>query len=144
MNVLFDTSVFVAAFEASHPRHGVCLPWLQRAQEKEIGGYLSTHTFAELYSVLTRLPVRPTIAPAIAQRLLDENLRLFVAIPLTAHDYQHAIACMVGLNLPGGGIFDALIAQAALKAEVDVLLTLNPSHFTRLGKDLAQRVQVPS
>jgi predicted nucleic acid-binding protein len=144
MKVLFDTSVFVAAFEVSHPRHGVCLPWLQRVQEKEISGYLSTHTFAELYSVLTRLPVRPTIAPAIAQRLIDENLRLFVAIPLTAHDYQQAIACMVGLNLPGGGIFDALIAQAALKAEVDVLLTLNPSHFTRLGKDLAQRVQVPS
>jgi predicted nucleic acid-binding protein len=144
MKVLFDTSVFVAAFEVSHPRHGVCLPWLQRVQEKEISGYLSTHTFAELYSVLTRLPVKPTIAPAIAQRLIDENLRLFVAIPLTAHDYQQAIACMVELNLPGGGIFDALIAQAALKAEVDVLLTLNPGHFTRLGKDLAQRVQVPS
>jgi predicted nucleic acid-binding protein len=144
MKVLFDTSVFVAAFEVSHPRHGVCLPWLQRVQEKEISGYLSTHTFAELYSVLTRLPVRPTIAPAIAQRLIDENLRLFVAIPLTAHDYQQAIACMVGLKLPGGGIFDALIAQAALKAEVDVLLTLNPGHFTRLGKDLAQMVQVPS
>jgi predicted nucleic acid-binding protein len=144
MKVLFDTSVFVAAFEVSHPRHGVCLPWLQRVQEQEISGYLSTHTFAELYSVLTRLPVKPTIAPTIAQRLIDENLHLFVAVPLTAHDYQQAIACMVGLKLPGGGIFDALIAQAALKAEVDVLLTLNPGHFTRLGKDLAQRVQVPS
>jgi predicted nucleic acid-binding protein len=142
MNVLFDTSVFVAAFEVSHPRHGVCLPWLQRAQEQEISGYFSTHTFAELYSVLTRLPVKPTIAPAIAQRLIDENLRLFVAIPLTAHDYQQAIACMVELNLPGGGIFDAL--KAEVEVEVDVLLTLNPSHFTRLGKDLAQRVQVPS
>jgi hypothetical protein len=84
----------------------------------------------ELYSVLTCLPVRPTIAPAIAQRLLNENLRLFIAIPLTAHDYQQTIACMVGLNLPGSGIFDALITQAALKAEVDVLLTLNPNHFT--------------
>jgi hypothetical protein len=48
---------------------------------------------------------------------------------------------MVGLNLPGGGIFDALIAQVALKAKVDILLTLNPSHFTQLGKDLAQKVQ---
>ena len=57
MKVLFDTSVLVAAFEVSHSRHSVCLPWLQRAQEKEIDGYLSTHTLAELYSVLTRLPV---------------------------------------------------------------------------------------
>jgi len=69
---------------------------------------------------------------------------LFVAIPLSADDYKQAIVCMVRLNLPGGGIFDALIAQAALKADVDILLTLNPSHFTRLGQDLAQRVKVPS
>ncbi len=34
---------------------------------------------------------------------------------------------MVSLNLPGGGIYDALIAQAALKANVDRLLTLNPN-----------------
>ena len=144
MKVLFDTSVLVATFEVSHPRHGVCLPWLQRVQVSEIDGYLSTHTFAELYSVLTRLPVRPPISPTIAQRLIDENLNLFVAIPLTADDYQQVIACMVGLNLLGGGIFDALIAQAALKAGVDILLTLNPNHFTRLGQDLAKRVQVPS
>jgi len=144
MKVLFDTSVLVATFEVSHPRHGICLPWLQQVQENEIDGYLSTHTFAELYSVLTRLPVRPPILPAIAQRLIDENLNLFVAIPLSADDYKQAIACMVRLNLPGGGIFDALIAQAALKAEVDILLTLNPSHFTRLGQDVAERVQVPS
>jgi predicted nucleic acid-binding protein len=144
MKVLFDTSVLVAAFEVSHPRHGVCLPWLQRAQEKKIDSYISTHTLAELYSVLTRLPVKPPISPALAQRLLDENLYAFVAIPLAADDYQQAIARMVRLNLPGGGIFDALIAQAALKAEVDLLLTLNPNHFARLGQDLAQRVQVPS
>lgn len=69
---------------------------------------------------------------------------MFVAIPLTADDYQQAIACMVKLNIPGGGIFDALIAQAALKAEVDILLTLNPNHFTRLGQEVAKLVQVPS
>ena len=61
MKVLFDTSVLVAAFEVSHPRHTACLPWLQQVQEEKIDGYLSTHTFAELYSVLTRLPVRPPI-----------------------------------------------------------------------------------
>jgi predicted nucleic acid-binding protein len=144
MKALFDTSVLVAAFEVSHPWHSICLPWLQRAQEKEIDGYLSTHTLAELYSVLTRLPVRPPISTEIAQRLIDENLSLFVAIELTADDYQQAIACMVKLNIPGGGIFDALIAQAALKAEVDILLTLNPNHFTRLGQDVAKLVQVPS
>ena len=46
---------------------------------------------------------------------------------------------MVRLNLPGGGIFDTIIAQAALKAKADTILTLNPNHFTRLGKDIGER-----
>jgi predicted nucleic acid-binding protein len=50
---------------------------------------------------------------------------------------------MVSLNLPGGGIFDALIAQAALKANVDQLLTLNPKHFNRLSQTVASLVRVP-
>lgn len=50
---------------------------------------------------------------------------------------------MANLNIPGGGIFDALIAQAAIKAEVDILLTLNPNHFTRLESAIADIVQVP-
>ncbi|MEP6518940.1 hypothetical protein [Microcoleus vaginatus] len=50
---------------------------------------------------------------------------------------------MVSLNLPGGGIYDGLIAQAARKAGVDVLLTINPNDFTRLGDDVRELVQVP-
>ena len=144
MKVLFDTSVLVAAFIVSHPRHSICLPWLQQVQKKEIDGYLSTHTFAELYSVLTRLPVKPSISPAIAQSLINENLSSFLAIPLTADDYREAISVMVRLNLPGGGIFDTIIAQAALKAKADIILTLNPNHFTRLGDSIAQKVKIPS
>jgi predicted nucleic acid-binding protein len=35
------------------------------------------------------------------------------------------------------------LAQAALNAGVDILLTLNPNHFTRLGEAIANLVQVP-
>jgi predicted nucleic acid-binding protein len=143
VRTLFDTSVLVAAFEVSHPRHTVCLPWLQQAQTEQIQGLIATHTLAELYSVLTRLPVRPRISPELAQRLISENLERFEVIPLTSEDYQMVLAQMVNLNLTGGGIYDALIAQAAVKAEVNTLLTLNPNHFTRLGEDIARLVQVP-
>ncbi|MEG4026474.1 hypothetical protein [Microcoleus sp. S13C4] len=50
---------------------------------------------------------------------------------------------MVSLKLSGGGIYDRLMAQAALKVGVDVLLTLNPNDFTRLGDDVRRLVQVP-
>lgn len=66
-----------------------------------------------------------------------------VLFDTSANEYLAAIARMVALNLSGGGIFEALIAQAALKADVDILLTLNPNHFTRLGEAIAIRVQVP-
>jgi predicted nucleic acid-binding protein len=75
--------------------------------------------------------------------MIVDILQYLEAIPLLSNDYQTAIAQMAALNLPGGGIFDALIAQAALKAEVNVLLTLNPNHFTRLGNVIANIVQVP-
>ncbi|MEG4031433.1 MULTISPECIES: hypothetical protein [unclassified Microcoleus] len=51
---------------------------------------------------------------------------------------------MVSLNLPGGGIYHGLIAEAALKAGVDVLLTLHSNNFTRLAEDVRQLVQVPA
>jgi hypothetical protein len=50
---------------------------------------------------------------------------------------------MVNLNLTGGGIYDALIAQAAIKADAAILLTLNPKHFIRLGEPIANCVQEP-
>jgi predicted nucleic acid-binding protein len=50
---------------------------------------------------------------------------------------------MAALDLPGRGIFDALIAQAALKASMDRILTLNPNHFTRLDAAIAQMAEVP-
>jgi predicted nucleic acid-binding protein len=142
MKVLFDTSVLVAAILSGHSRHSVCLPLLLKAQAQQTQGLISTHTLAELYSALTRIP-QTKIIPTLAQDLIRDNLQNFEKVPLTAEDYNAAIDLMVQHHLPGGGIFDALIAQAALKAQADVLLTLNPKHFTRLGTAISSKVEVP-
>jgi predicted nucleic acid-binding protein len=144
VKVFFDTSTLVAALVVQHPSHLVCLPRLLRVQGGQDSGLVSTHSLAELYSVLTRLPYRPRIHPGDAQRLMVENLKAFDKIQLDESDYERAIAQMVECNLPGGGIFDALIAQAALKRDADALLTLNLKHFVRLSADIARRVEVPS
>ena len=144
MKVLFDTSVLVAVAIEEHPKNSESLLWLRRVKTEVIEGFISTHTLAELYATLTRLPRRPRIKPESAQQLLEENLKQFNRVVLTAEDYQETIALMVSLNLPGAGIYDALIAKSALKAGADVLLTLNPNDFTRLGEDIAKLVQVPA
>jgi predicted nucleic acid-binding protein len=142
MKYLFDTSVLVAAIMTGHQSHVLCLPLLQKAQARQIDGLISTHTLAELYSVLTRIP-QTKISPSLAQNLIEDNLKAFEFISLNDEDYTAAIALMVQHQLPGGGIFDALIAQAAVKAEVDVILTLNAKHFVRLGAAIATKVQQP-
>ncbi|HAZ48422.1 MAG TPA: VapC toxin family PIN domain ribonuclease [Cyanobacteria bacterium UBA11369] len=144
MKVLFDTSILVAALLEDHPNHTKSLFWLQRVLAGEIEGFVSNHTIAELYSVLTRFPRSPRISPGLAKRLISENLNRFDWVVLAADDYQETVDRMVGLNIAGGGIYDGLIAQAALKAGVDVLLTLNPDDFTRLGEEVAALVQMPT
>lgn len=74
---------------------------------------------------------------------LNRKSRSDAPYQITAEDYQATVSKMVSSSLPGGGIYDGLIAQAALKAGVDVLLTLNPNDFTRLGDDVRRLVQVP-
>ncbi len=143
MNVLFDTSVIIAASLPRHPSHPPCFVQLQAAKLAQIKGYLSTHSLAELYSVLTRMPSQPRISPQDAKRLIENNLNYLETVVLDQADYQAAIAQMTALNLIGEGIFDALIAQAALKSSAERLLTLNPKHFTRLSAELAQIVYVP-
>jgi predicted nucleic acid-binding protein len=143
MKVMFDSSVIVAALVVSHQSHNACVLQLNQALQQDIQGVISTHSLAEIYSVLTRLPLQPKISPQLAQKQLTANLQNFEVVPLLVEDYQGAIAQMVSLNILGGGIFDALIAQAALKANVDKLLTLNPNHFNRLSETIASLVEVP-
>lgn len=143
MKVLFDTSVLIAGSLVQHPNHAPCFAQLQAAKSKQIQGCLSTHSLAETYSVLTRMPIQPKILPSTAESVVLDLMQYLETIALAATDYQTAIAQMVALNIAGGGIFDALIAQAALKAKVDRLLTLNPNHFARLDTAIAQITQIP-
>jgi predicted nucleic acid-binding protein len=98
---------------------------------------------SELYAILSAFPAKPRLSPQLVQQLIKENLDAFEIISLTIDDYQAVIDLMVTLNLSGGAIYDALIAQASLKAEVDHLLTLNLKHFVRLGERIEQISIVP-
>lgn len=141
LKALFDTNVLVAALVEDHRDHTRAFPHLDRALSGVDQGFVSTHGLAETYSVLTTLPIRPRITPRGAREALQVVQETLAVVPLGS---GAAIDRMKGLNLSGGGIYDALHAQAALKSEVDAILTLNPEHFTRLGANIASLVQVPS
>jgi predicted nucleic acid-binding protein len=143
MKVLYDTSVLIAALLVGHSSHSGAFKALKLSQTRKVHGYLSAHSLAELYSVLTRLPKPLQVSADEAQTLVSDLVQYLEVVPLVAEDYFEAISTMVALKLSGGGIFDALIAQAAVKAEVVRLITLNPKDFIRLGEAIALLVEVP-
>ncbi len=144
MKVLFDTSILVAAMVEAHPRHEAALPWLAKARDGRVGYFVSAHSLAELFSVLTTLPTSPRPTPAIARRLIHENVeRRARVVTLTRRDYSAVLRSLDELGLAGGIVYDALIARAARKAGVDRLLTLNPADFRRVWPDGAAIIVSP-
>jgi predicted nucleic acid-binding protein len=63
MKVLFDTSALVAAMVEGHPRHEQAWPWLQQAKAGKVQGVVAAHSLAELYAVLTVLPLQDEDLP---------------------------------------------------------------------------------
>lgn len=142
--VLADTSVLVAAIVESHPAHRRALVWLQRARGKELALFVCAHTLAELYAVLTRLPLSPRISPELARRLVRDNLEPFAkVVELRAKDYWEVLGQAAELGLGGGVVYDALAVQAAKKENVDLLLTLNESDFRRAWPEADRRISPP-
>lgn len=144
MKVLFDTSVLTAAVVEAHPRHDAALPWLQKAHRGTVEAIVSAHSLAELYAVLSSLPVKPRIGPALAGRLVRENVEAVARIvALTAAEYSALLSDLAERGIAGGAVYDALIARVAEKAHADLLLTLNQRDFERVGVSEVVRIRTP-
>ena len=124
--------------------HEVALPWLQRVSDQSETGLVAAHSIAELYAVLTTLPVRPQISSSIAYRLIQQNiLDSCEIVSLSKEDYIAVIDHLSESGIVGGVTYDALILHAALKADADRVLTLNAGDFQRIYPDLAGRIVSP-
>ncbi len=144
MRVLFDTSVLVAAMVTSHPSHPQAAPWLRRAKTGDEEFFVAAHTLAELYAVLTRLPTAPRISPAVALRLVEENVASrATVVALDASEYRRLLGRWAELGVAGGAVYDGLVARVAEKIRAERLLTLNLSHFRRVWPEGAALLAVP-
>lgn len=144
MKALLDTSVLVAALVKPHPEHQRALPWLTRAKSKSSELVISSHTIAELYAVLSTLPVSPRISPGLAWRLIHESIEPHVSIvSLTSSEYLAVVKHQSDLGLFGGAVYDALIAKAAQKSGADRIVTFNVDDFRRVWPEGASRIVAP-
>ena len=125
MRVLLDTSVLVAAMVEAHPAHQRALHWLKRVTHGADHGLVAAHSLAEVYSILTTLPVLPRISPSDALQLIKRNiLAVLQVVCLSDADYAQVIEHLSALGITGGATYDALILRAAINANVDQVVTL--------------------
>ncbi|MBM3234919.1 type II toxin-antitoxin system VapC family toxin [Candidatus Poribacteria bacterium] len=144
MKMLLDTSVLVAAMVESHPMHERAFPWLQRIKDGTDVGLVAAHSIAELYAILTTLPVQPRISPAISKPLIRHNvLEICEVVSLSGEDDAAIIEHLSEASIVGGVTYDALILYVALKVDVDYVITLNEKDFRRIYPNLADKVISP-
>ena len=144
MKTLFDTSVIIAALIESHPMHPRAFPWLKQAKDRKFELIVASHTLAELYAVLSTLPLKPRITSSVAWRLIRENVEsVGKTISLTPTEYSSTIKHLSDMGLIGGIVYDALIAKAAQKAKAERLLTLNIDHFRRVWQNGENKIIEP-
>ena len=76
--------------------------------------------------------------------LVLDNIREHLeTVVLTSEEYSSAIAEAAAEGILGGTVYDALIAQCALKAKAAIIYTWNIDHFRRCGPEVASRVRTP-
>ena len=145
MKLLFDTSALIAAFVEHHEFHHRAYPWLEKVSKGKAIGYVCQHSIAELYSILSNLPLRPRIFPEMAARLIRENLKSLRKVALNPKDYAWCVEYLSSIGQPGAVIYDALTARAAIKSQTDHLVTFDPDDFRRvLPPEYHQIILVPS
>ena len=141
MKRFFDISVLVAVFYGDHPAHEAAIQCCRDANPRT--AFCAAHSVAELYAVMTRLPVRPAISPEQCMLFVNDLRERFTLVHLTGAEYVATVASAAKAGLPGGKVYNALILACAGKAGAEVVYTLNAREFDRIAPDLGGQIQEP-
>lgn len=145
MKVFLDTSVLLAAVIEKHSAHERAFAVLERVQNGKDEGFVSSHSLAEFYANLTKLPPPFRHSPEQALVSMEENiLQYFQISSLTGSDYSSLIREAALAGIQGGTIYDAVLLASAQKAGVNQIYTLNLKHFQAVApKRFGPRMLVP-
>jgi predicted nucleic acid-binding protein len=143
MKVLMDTSVLVAAVLPSHSKHWPSVQWLDAAKQGAFDLVISSHTIAELFAILTRMPARPRITARTAVQFVEDILLVAKPVTLSGQHYHDVVGSLAQQGLIGGVVYDAVIAKGAEIENADYLLTLNKPDFDRVWPAHVARIVSP-
>jgi predicted nucleic acid-binding protein len=144
MKEFFDTSVLVATFWNEHVHHRASIKRFAAAQPRHSA--CGVHSLAEVYAVMTALPVRPTIPPEQVLLFLEEIREHLMLVSLTPEEYITAIQETAARGFGSGRVYDALLLACASKCKAETIYTWNLRHYQALVPDtayMASKIQTP-
>ncbi len=141
MKGFFDTSVLVPVFYGSHVHHPASLELF--IQFDKSTGCCGAHLLAEVYSTLTRMPGKRRISGEQAMLFVGSIRERLSIIGLSGDEYADALQASAALGIVGGGIYDAMLAHCALKAQAETIYSWNGRHYAQCGPEVTQRLRTP-
>ena len=141
MKEFFDTSVLVAAHVKQHTHHALSLAALARATRATSS--CAAHSLAEVYAVVTRLPLKPSVTPEQALLFLDDVRERLTVILLDEAGYIDTLRDLAARGIPGGQIYDGLVLRCAASVAAETIYTWNVKHFQRIAPHLADCIRTP-
>ncbi len=141
MSAFLDTSALVPVFLADHPHHAASMNLFVRCEPQTAS--CASHSLAEVYATLTRIPAPHRATPDQAIKCLQDIASRFRLISLEGAGYLSVIQNAAANKIVGGTIYDALIAACAIQAGADQIYTWNSRHFEQLGPEVASRLHAP-
>ena len=84
-------------------------------------------------------------------RISGEQAMLFIGsirdrlsiVALDGNEYADALAASAALGIVGGGIYDAMLARCAIKAQAETIYTWNVRHYSKCGPEVTHRLKSP-
>ena len=141
MREFFDTSVLVAAFRGGHVHHVPSIKRFAAADKKNSA--CGIHSLAELYAVMTALPVKPMIPPEQALLFVEEVRHRLALVSLSEEEYFGTIQETSSRGVAGGRVYDALLLACAAKCKAQAIYTWNLKHYQSFAPALASSIQNP-
>ncbi|HET7836376.1 MAG TPA: PIN domain-containing protein [Variovorax sp.] len=129
MNIFFDTNVLVYAVDAGDPvRKEIAIDRFARAV-KDDTVMLSTQVLQEFYNITTR-----KLKPPLSTREAAGQLSQLCAFEVVGSSADSVLAAAELAQKHRLQWWDALILEAALRGNADVLVSQDGQHGQRFGK----------
>jgi predicted nucleic acid-binding protein len=141
VKAFLDTSVLVAVFYGDHVHHEASLALFLQFDRST--GCCGAHSLVEVYATLTRMPGRHRISGEQAMLFIGDVRERLSIVALDGNEYADALETSASLGIVGGGIYDAVLAQCAVKAGAEAIYTWNIRHYALCGMGVAGILRRP-